>query len=211
MPVEVVGNPAAERRADGRRDDDSHAVEGEGLAALFNREGVGEDGLLAGGESAAAEALENAGDDKQGKRLRQAAQQRADGEHRDAGHVEALAADAVGEPTGDGQNDGARDQVAGQHPGGFLLAGAERAGHVRQRDVGDGGVEHLHEGGQRYRDCDGPWIVRGLPVQLIEGQLSHAAAPAPSIFEEKSPCIDSIVRLSISKITFGCCGKRTDA
>ena len=98
---------------------------------------------------------------------------RADREHRDAGHVEALAADAVGEPAGDGQDDGAGDEVAGEDPGGLFLAGAERAGHVRQGDVGDGGVEHLHERGQRDGDGDEPGIVVRLPVQLVEGQLSH--------------------------------------
>ena len=64
VPVEVVGDPAAERGADGRRDDDGHAVDGEGLAALFDGEGVGEDGLLAGREAAAAEALQDAGEDR---------------------------------------------------------------------------------------------------------------------------------------------------
>ncbi len=65
VPVEVVGDPAAEGGADGGGDDDGHAVEGEGLAALVDGEGVGEDGLLAGGEAAAAGALEDAGDDEQ--------------------------------------------------------------------------------------------------------------------------------------------------
>ena len=69
VPVEVVGDPAAEGGADGGRDDDGHAVDGEGLAALFDGEGVGEDGLLAGGEAAAAGALQDAGDDEEGQRV----------------------------------------------------------------------------------------------------------------------------------------------
>jgi hypothetical protein len=68
VPVEVVGDPAAEGGADGGRDDDGHAVDREGLAALFDGEGVGEDGLLAGREAAAAEALQDAGDDEQRQR-----------------------------------------------------------------------------------------------------------------------------------------------
>ena len=158
--------------ADGGRDDHRHAVEREGLAALLDGEGVGEDGLLAGGEAAAAEALQHAREDQQGQRLRETAQHGADREHGHAGHVEALAADAVGEPAGDGQHDGARHQVAGEHPGGFLLGGAERAGHVRQGDVGDGGVEHLHERGQRDGDGDGPWVVVRLPVQFVEDEAA---------------------------------------
>ena len=45
-----------------------------------------------GGQSAAAQALQHAEKDQQGQAGREAAQQRADGEQRHAGHVEALAA-----------------------------------------------------------------------------------------------------------------------
>jgi hypothetical protein len=47
VPVEVVGDPAAERGADGRREDNGHAIDGKGLPALLNGEGIGEDGLFA--------------------------------------------------------------------------------------------------------------------------------------------------------------------
>src|SRR5258708_5278305 len=163
MPVEVVGDPAAEGGADGGCDDDGHAVDGEGLTALFDGEGVGGDGLLAGGEAAAARALEDARDDEEGKGVRDAAEEGADGEERDAGHVEALAAEAIGEPAGDGEDDCARDEVAGEDPGGFFLTGAEGAGHVGQGDVGDGGVEDLHEGCKGDSECYRPRVVVGLP------------------------------------------------
>src|ERR1700733_4446334 len=163
MPVEVVGDPAAEGGADGGGDDDCHAVDGEGLATLFDGEGVGEDGLLAGGEAATACALEDARDDEKRKGIRDAAEERADGEQRHAGHVEALAAEAVGEPAGDGKNDGAGYEIAGEDPGGFFGAGAEGAGDVGQGDVGDGGVEDLHEGGEGDSKGDRPGIVGGLP------------------------------------------------
>ena len=64
VPGEIVGDPAAERRADGRRDDHGDAVEREGLAALFRRKGIGEDGLLAGRHAAAAEPLQDAEKDQ---------------------------------------------------------------------------------------------------------------------------------------------------
>ncbi len=54
-PVEVVGDVAAEGGSDGRGADDGEAVHGEGLTTLFGREGVGEDGLFGGSESAAAD------------------------------------------------------------------------------------------------------------------------------------------------------------
>jgi hypothetical protein len=191
VPVEVVGDPAAEGGADGGRHHYRHAVEREGLAAFFNGEGVGEDGLFAGGQAASAEALQYARHDQQRQRLRQAAQHGADGKHRHAGHVEALAPDAVGEPAGDGQDDGARHQVAGEDPGGFVLAGAEGAGHVRQRHVGDGGVEHLHERGQGHRDGDGPRVVVRLPVQLVEDQLRHGPPLLVFVFDAENPSFDS--------------------
>ncbi len=66
VPVEVVGDPAAQGGADGRCEDDGHAVGGKGLPALLDGEGVGENGLLAGGEAASAEALQDAGYDEDG-------------------------------------------------------------------------------------------------------------------------------------------------
>ena len=83
-------------------------------------------------------------------------------------HEEALAAERSREPAADGQNDGVRDQIGSQHPGAFVVAGAQVSGHVRQGHVGDAGVEHLHEGGQRDDDGDQPGIVLGLPDVLVE-------------------------------------------
>src|ERR1700678_519177 len=120
VPVEVVGDPAAEGGADSGRDDDGHSIDGDGLATFFYGEGVGEDGLLAGGEAAAACALHDAGEDEEGECWGDAAEERADGEDGDAGHVKALAAEAVGEPAGDGEYDCAGDEIAGENPGGFF-------------------------------------------------------------------------------------------
>ncbi len=64
VPVEVVRDPPTESGADCGRDDDGHAVNGEGLTTFFDGEGVGEDGLLAGGEAATARALQDAREDK---------------------------------------------------------------------------------------------------------------------------------------------------
>src|SRR6202020_2637602 len=78
VPVEVVGDPAAEGGADGWGDDDGHAVDGEGLAAFFDGEGIGEDGLFAGGEASAACALQDAGNDQERQRVGDAAEERTD-------------------------------------------------------------------------------------------------------------------------------------
>ena len=92
-----------------------------------------------------------------------AAEQRGNGEEEDAAHVEAFAADAVGDPAADGQHHGVGDEVAGEDPGGLFGAGAERAADVGHGDVGDGGVERLHEGGEGDGDGDGPGVGAGSP------------------------------------------------
>ncbi len=97
-PAEVVGDVAAQRRADGRRQHHRHAVDGERHAALLRRKGVGQDRLLARLQPAAAGALQDAADDERAQVGRQAAQERADGEQRHADHVEALAPDHRRQP-----------------------------------------------------------------------------------------------------------------
>ncbi len=46
-----------------------------------------------------------------------------------------------------------------EDPGGLVLRRAEAARDVRQGDVGDGGVEHLHESGEGDRHGDDPWVL----------------------------------------------------
>ena len=82
------------------------------------------------------------------------------GEQRDAHHVVALAPEHAAEPRAHRQDDRVGDQVAGQYPGAFVVAGAETARDVRQRDVRDAGVEQLHERRHRHRQRDRPQIVR---------------------------------------------------
>ena len=81
-PGEVVGDPAAERGADGGREHGDQAVEGEGLAALLRLEGVGHDGLGHGLHAAAAGALNDAEEQQHGQRGRRAAKKAGDGEDR---------------------------------------------------------------------------------------------------------------------------------
>ena len=85
----------------------------------------------------------------------------ADGEDGDAGHEEAFAAEFEGEPVAGGKDDGVGDQVAGEHPGGLVGGGGEGAGDVREGDRGDGGVQHLHEGGEHDGRGDEPGIDAG--------------------------------------------------
>ncbi len=73
VPVEVVGDPAAEGWANGWSDDDGHSIDSECLTALFDGEGISEDGLLAGGKAAASSTLQNAGNDEEWECIRDAA------------------------------------------------------------------------------------------------------------------------------------------
>src|SRR5690606_36453261 len=58
-------------------------------------------------------------------------------------------AEAAAEEAGQRQGDGVADRERGDHPGRLVGTGAEVAGDGRQRDVGDRGVQHLHERGER--------------------------------------------------------------
>ena len=68
-PVEIVGNPSAQRRTDGRSQHHGHAVNRESHAAPSRFERVSEDGLFAGLQTTAAGTLQNTADD-QGSEIR---------------------------------------------------------------------------------------------------------------------------------------------
>ena len=89
-PGVIVGDPAAERGADGRRHDRGDAVQRKGQAALLRREGVGQNRLRHRLQSAAARALQDAEHDQRPQRRRGAAKQRAEREQEDAQQEEAL-------------------------------------------------------------------------------------------------------------------------
>ncbi len=125
-----------------------------------------------GARAAAADALQDATEDQKRQRGRQAAECGADAEERDADHVELFASDE-GRHVGAGrQDDGVGDQIRGEHPGGFVLRSPEATGDVRQCNVGDGGVEHLHKGGERNRHGDDPRIDARTPRLFHSGAVS---------------------------------------
>src|SRR5271154_3809794 len=160
-PAVIVGDPAADGGTDRGRDYHGHAVHSEGHAAFGERKSVGEDGLFAGLQASAARALQDAKENQHAETGSETAQEAAASEERDAGHIEAFAAHAGGEPGADGKDDGVGDEVAGEHPGGFVGTGAERAGDVGEGDIGDGSVENFHEGGEGDGQGDEPGIVAG--------------------------------------------------
>ena len=180
MPGVGVGDPPAERGADGGRDDEDDAVEGEDRTPLSLREAVVEDRLLTRCQPAAADALEDAEEDQPRQRRGQPARQAADREHCDARHVKRLAAEDRGEPAADRQDDRVGDEVARQHPRRLVVADAEVAGDVREADVGDARVEHLHEGGDAHHDGKDPRVVPAVhrQRQVLREELAAAAVAA---------------------------------
>ena len=116
---------------------------------LLAREGLEEDRLREGLESAAGEALQHAEDDEGRKAVGHPAEE---GGQCEAGHTnqqQTLATKSAGEPSRHRKDDGVRDQVGGDDRRAFVDAGGEVAGDVQDRDVDDGGVEQLNKGGER--------------------------------------------------------------
>jgi hypothetical protein len=84
----------------------------------------------------------------------EAAQHRTEREQSETGHEEGFAAEHPSQKAAGRQDDGVGNQISGDHPGRFVLAHPHAAGNVGERDVGDGGVEHLHEARERNHEGD---------------------------------------------------------
>ena len=134
------------------------------------------------------------------QRGREAAEGGADAEERDADHVELLAPDEGGHVGAGGEDDGVGDEVGGEDPGGFVLRGAEAAGDVGQGDVGDGGVEHLHEGGEGDGHGDDPGVDAGAPWAFYDlGRRRWVSLPVGG-WRSPSAYLDSMGSCGDSRI-----------
>src|SRR5262249_31584161 len=76
---------------------------------------------------------------------------------------EPLPAERDGKPAAHREDDGVGNEVRREHPGALVIARGHAAGDVRKRHVGDAGVEHLHERGQRHDGGNQPGVVLGPP------------------------------------------------
>ena len=156
VPGVVVGDPAAERGPERRRDDDAEQEDRLDQALLLAREDLPDRGLRGREQRRAAGALDDAPDHELDQRVRGAAEKRGDREQDDRGGEVAPAAEPLGEERGHRQDDDVREDVAGADPADLLLGGAEIPGHLRQRHVDDRGVEHLHDRGGDEAEQDEP-------------------------------------------------------
>ena len=124
-------------------------------------------GLRQRHQRGAERALQDAEQHDLRQRLRHAAQHRRDGEAGDRDQEQPLEPEPAGQKAGRRRHDRGGDDVGGQHPVDLVLARRHAALHVRQRDVGDRGVERLH---QRREDHAGGDRAPRLPP--IAGAVS---------------------------------------
>ena len=163
-PRGIVGDEAAERRPQHRGDDDRDRGHAEGGAALGRREGIEDDRLLIGLQSAAEKALRQPEHDELDEAAGDSAEKRADREHGDADQEIPLSPQQIAEPAGNRQHDAVGDEIGRQGPGRLVVARRHGAGDMRQSHIDDRRVEDLHEGGERRHHRDQPGVVARLPA-----------------------------------------------
>jgi hypothetical protein len=177
-PGEAVGDPTAQRRPDRGRGDDRNAIQRKGRGPFRRRKCIDQDGLFDGSETTAANALQDTEDHQEVQRRSNTAEKGGHREEGDADHVVALAPEDAAQPRAHRQHDRIRNQVRSQDPGRLVEASPQATGNVRQRDVGDGGVQQLHERRQRdrQRHCPGvhgPRRRRSRNCIEIRGRCGH--------------------------------------
>ena len=188
MPARVVGDPAAERRPERRRDDDAEQEDRLHHALLAPRKDLAQRGLRRREQRRAAGALHEPPEHELRRGcVDSAAQHRRDDEDDDREREVALAAEHLGEERRHRQDDDVGEDVGGADPGDFLARGAEVAGHLRQRDVDDGGVEHLHDRGRDQAEQDEPARARDGLVEARPAARAASAAAAALIGGTPSP------------------------
>ena len=158
MPGEIVAEIAAQRGADHRGHHHGDAIHGKTLAALLGREGRGEDRLRDRRHAASREALKDTEEKKGVEVPSEAAKHRTHREQGEADHEKPLAAKHHRDPAAGAKHDGIGHQIGRDHPGSLVGADREAARDVAQRHVGDGGVEHFHEGRDRHDGGDDPRV-----------------------------------------------------
>ena len=170
-PGDVVGQPAADHRAEHRPDHDGDAEQRHRRAALLDVVHVEQEALRKRHERRAEQALHQTERDDLAQRLRDAAKDGRDDETGDGGQEHALAAEAIGEEAGRRRHDRRGDDIGGQHPVDLVGARRDAALDIGQRDIGDGRVQRLHD---HRKDHAGGDERRGWRLARGRGAFSHA-------------------------------------
>ena len=127
-PAITVSKPSSQDGTKHWRNHDAQPPETHSLAAILRRKDFHQNGL--------------------GERLQSAS----------TGSLNTLASKEVRQPSRHGKNDGVGNQIRSQRPGCFIRSCRKASSNVRQRDVDDGGVQHLHKGAGHYGNRDQPRI-----------------------------------------------------
>ena len=149
VPADRVGQEAAQRRTDDRREREDPTEQPLVLAPLARAEEVADDGERDREDRAGAEALDAAEQDELPHLLAQAAQQRAGEEEADADHHHRPPPEQVGELAVDRPGHRGGQQVDGDHPHVELVA--LEVGHDARQGRAD---DRLVERGQEHREED---------------------------------------------------------
>ncbi len=146
-PGELVGEDAAQQRADDAGDAVDRTEHPLVPAAFAGRDDVTDQGEGQHDHAAAADALEHAGADQLGEVLRQAAGHGSDQEDRGRGQVQALAAEHVAELAPQRRDRRGREEIGGADPG-DVVEPVEVLGYPGQRR----GDDRLVQGRQEDRE-----------------------------------------------------------
>ena len=166
LPGEVIHQPAAKQRADGRAEHEAHRKDACRRAALLGLEGFIENRLRGRQESAAADALNEAEKDQHPDVSRDAAEKRGDRKEQDRADEVGAPPEKVAEESRQRNDDDVGDGVTRDDVRDILDARAEVAADVVQGDVDDGGVDQFKHGRHDDRHRDDPLPDAGLVVIL---------------------------------------------
>ena len=147
-----LGEIAAERGTDHRRDHDAEPENGERLPVPLAREGVEQDPLAQGNERRAEHALGQAEQHHAFEIPRHAAKGGRQDKARDREQQKPSPPKPAGEIAGERHHHGGGHDVRGQDPGDLIGRGGKGAEHVGDRDVHDRYVEHFEHRGEHHGD-----------------------------------------------------------
>ena len=149
-PGVILGQPAAEHRAQNGADHDRDAKQRHRGSPALRRIDVDQYRLREWDERRTEHALQGPEQHDLHQGLRHPAQHRRDGKSGDGNEENPLAPEPAGKESGRRDHDSGRDDIRGQHPVDLILAGGDATLNVRQRNVGDRRVEGLHDGSEDH-------------------------------------------------------------
>ena len=167
LPADVLDHVAADRGPQSEREARDARPDADRLRALVRREGNGDDRERSRHQQRSADALKSAERDQLRRRAGQPAQQRGEGEDREAGEEHPLAPVAVAEDAAGQQQAREREHVPVDDPLQPAHAGAEIARQSRKRHIHDGVVEHRNEERETHRKKDDDLLSIVLPLEHL--------------------------------------------